>query len=439
MMRNTRFSLREQTLRQKLRFWTSFPLPNPCGITPKWGFSETAAPFHSCRFAPGRAAPFLFGKEDEERKMTFAECRRGLGTRSPHLLACKSLFDFVILSMATNFLSTGTGQSGKGAGSRHVAYISGLDKYSDKDEVLKVIDKNIPPSVAKDGVDFFQKADLMERANGRSYRRLIIAIPREATDKTAWAQGLVDDILKDKHPYRLAIHDKGDGNPHAHLMFSERGLAVCKTPKDFFCRKNPKDRTFSEKQWLVDTKALYLSHVKLVCPDFKPKMSGEPKIGPKLKFAGKSYETNRVEREKVVHLIRRGEAAMEKFAVRVDTAHAKYVATLKPSLQKIAQKMHIISKVMKPRKDGLPHTTEEILKELSRQMDAWLQSEASISKIRQQTAELKYQELQMRIDELMSYNRMKEAPRPFTFSPSSTIGRADKPSPTVPTRTRFKR
>ncbi len=61
-----------------------------------------------------------------------------------------------------------------------------------------------------------------------------MAIPREATDKAAWAQTSADRLLKDKHAYRLAIHDKGDGNPHTHLMFSEWELKEGKTAKDFF-------------------------------------------------------------------------------------------------------------------------------------------------------------------------------------------------------------
>jgi len=161
--------------------------------------------------ALGRFAPFLFGQEDQRTPQAF----EGVwGARSPPSGGvAKHGIDPVILFMATNYLSTRTGTAGKGAGAKHAAYISGLDRYAEKDEVKTVIDKIIPASVAKDGLEFFQKADELERANGRSYRSLIIAIPREAADKAAWAQTLVDDLLKDKHAYRLAIHDKGDGNP----------------------------------------------------------------------------------------------------------------------------------------------------------------------------------------------------------------------------------
>lgn len=176
--------------------------------------------------------------------------------------------------MAINFLSTRTGVAAQGAGANHVAYISGLDNHSEKNEVKLVIDKLIPASVAKDGKAFFEQADLLERANGRSFRSLVIAIPREATDQTKWTLDFVDDLLKDKHAYRVAIHDKGDGNPHAHLMFSERGLIEGATAKDFFSRKNPKPAHVSSMkdsaQWLVDAKALHLTHVRKVAPDFTP-------------------------------------------------------------------------------------------------------------------------------------------------------------------------
>jgi hypothetical protein len=202
--------------------------------------------------------------------------------------------------MATYFLRTRTGKAATGAGKKHAEYISGQDKYADKNEVQAVVDKNLP-KWAKDGVDFFKKADENERSNGRSYRSLTIAIPREATDKAQWAQAFVDDLLKDGHAYRLAIHDKGDGNPHAHLMFSERGrnFENGDDPKDYFTRKNGKDAAFKSKHWLKDAKALYLTHVQKVAPDFEwtpETKSGEQHIGPKVKNAGFEFEVARTKR-----------------------------------------------------------------------------------------------------------------------------------------------
>lgn len=206
--------------------------------------------------------------------------------------------------MATFYVKTSTGTASKSAGKRHAHYIAGEEKHDDKKEVVAVVDKNLP-AWAKNAADFFGKADELERANGRSYRDLVIAIPTEAKDPTAWAQAFTDDLLKDKHAYRLAIHDKGDGNPHAHLMFCERGRNnenKADDPKSYFVRSNPKNRDFSKESWLEDTKKTYMAHVKKVAPSFewsKEQATGQVKVGPKLKNAGPKYEESRKQRERL--------------------------------------------------------------------------------------------------------------------------------------------
>ena len=332
--------------------------------------------------------------------------------------------------MATNYLATRTGTAGTGAGAKHAAYISGLDRHADKTEVQAVMDKNIPASVAKDGLAFFQKADELERANGRSYRSLIIAIPREATDKTAWAQTFTDDLLKDKHAYRLAIHDKGDGNPHAHLMFSERGLKEGQTAKDFFSRKNPKPTYATSKKesadWLKNAKALYLTHVQKVAPDFVPTPKGEPKIGPKLKNASAAFEAKRADREKTVHGIRDGEKSLQILDAKIlDGKTAYAIDQHRPAFERLTPNQHpkaratIRLHISKPNKDGSPKTMKQILDDVGRAIAQWLKA---------QTVELERmaQEAQARA---MEAERQRLAahggiPSPFDFRPSSTWGRA---------------
>lgn len=329
--------------------------------------------------------------------------------------------------MATNYLATRTGSAGKGAGGKHATYISGLDRHADKTEVQAVIDKNIPASVAKDGLEFFQKADELERANGRSYRSLIVAIPREAVDKTAWAQTYVDDLLKDRHAYRLAIHDKGDGNPHAHLMFSERGLKEGQTAKDFFSRKNPKPTYATSKKesadWLKNAKALYLTHVQKVAPDFVPTPKGEPKIGPKLKNASAAFEAKRAKRENQVHRIRNGEAelaTLDAYLVNHKTHFA--FQHFKPQFEKTPIKTQATIKdrmrlhVSKPNTDGSPKTLKQILEELSQVVARWI---ADIARENERKAQEAQQQAMNAERE-----RLKATPSPFGFSPSSSWGRA---------------
>jgi MobA/MobL family len=328
--------------------------------------------------------------------------------------------------MATFFLSTRTGSAGTGAGEKHAAYISGLDRHADKTEVQTVIDKNIPASVAKDGLAFFQKADELERANGRSYRSLIIAIPREATDKTAWAQTFADDLLKDKHAYRLAIHDKGDGNPHAHLMFSERGLKEGKTAKDFFSRQNPKDRFISHKDWLSTAKLAYLQHVQGVCPTYTPKLTGEPKIGQKLKNASPAWEAQRAKRENQVHRIRNAEAELAKVDASLVAQKTAYVIDQhRPNFERLTPqnqtrgrakiKLHI----SKPNKDGSPKTLKQILKEVEQAIANWLK--AQTEELERMAREAQARAMEAERQRLAALGGI---PSPFAFSPSSSWGRA---------------
>ncbi len=216
--------------------------------------------------------------------------------------------------MATFYLRTRTGLACKKAGRRHAAYIAGTQQYCDKSEVKHVIDKNLP-TWAKNADEFFAAADENERANGRSYRSIVFAIPHEAPDKKQWSQQLVDQLLGERHTYRLAIHIPDDGhNPHAHLMFSERGIKALDATK-FFSRSNAKDPTYSgnkSKQWLERAKQHYLALIRVLCPNYTPPNSGEQKVGPKLLGASPVYEEQRQTRERMVDELRQDSQELQR-------------------------------------------------------------------------------------------------------------------------------
>jgi hypothetical protein len=208
--------------------------------------------------------------------------------------------------MATFYLRTRTGLACKKAGQSHALYIAGLAKYKDKTEVQFVIDKNLP-TWASNADDFFTKADENERSNGRSFRSIVFAIPYEANDKEQWAQEFTQTLLGDRHAYRLAVHIPLNGhNPHAHLMFTERGQSAM--PADtYFSRKNAKEKAFSgskSKQWLEGAKRQYLALIRRLCPDYTPPNSGEPKIGQALPFSTSIYEDKRQARIAEVERLR---------------------------------------------------------------------------------------------------------------------------------------
>lgn len=186
--------------------------------------------------------------------------------------------------MATNHIETRSGR----AGASHCDYVCGVGKYGSKEEVSFVEAGNLP-DFAKTARDFFKQAEENERANGRTYRGLIIAIPNEAEDKIKWCQELVKSIVKDQ-TYLFGIHLL-DGNPHMHLMFSERTNTRDLQPDKYFSRCNKKIREFTKKSWMNDTKEKYLEAVKKVAPDYKPK----PKpTKPKKRHQFKAYQKKQI-------------------------------------------------------------------------------------------------------------------------------------------------
>lgn len=229
----------------------------------------------------------------------------------------------------------------RGSGAKHALYVAGDGRYADRDDVLHVEDGNLP-KWAGNAVEFFKAADELERGDytkkaktqdglqyeklvrGRAYKEVEAAIPREAKDPVQWAKDYARDLLGDKHPYRLAVHDKAAGgggrNTHMHLMFSTRTMdGHDRTKEAFFKRaasayRHPKTKELVQRDpasggaakspyWnsrdsIDKTRTAFEKHVQRAAPDFKMQRSEapEPKIGPALKKAGKQYEAGREER-----------------------------------------------------------------------------------------------------------------------------------------------
>ena len=126
------------------------------------------------------------------------------------------------------------------------------------------------PSWAKTDKDFWKGADRYERANARLGLEVEIALPRELNDeaKIILAKRIRSEIVKDSQPYTMAIHrgvKTAGGNPHIHLIFSERALDGIERDRDkFFRRANTKqpekggakkDRSLKKDRWLEDLRS----------------------------------------------------------------------------------------------------------------------------------------------------------------------------------------
>jgi len=141
------------------------------------------------------------------------------------------------------------GSKAKGASGReNFRYLCREGKYQQRNDLVEVVHQNYPAWAKEDPKQFWQAADIYERANARVYTELEIALPRELSPSQQLK--LVNDFAQqeigDRHPYTLAIHCPlaldGGRNPHFHLMMTERSLAdgVVRDKKTFFKRANSK-------------------------------------------------------------------------------------------------------------------------------------------------------------------------------------------------------
>jgi hypothetical protein len=128
----------------------------------------------------------------------------------------------------------------------HAHYIARDGQYERRGGVELVESGNMPEFAQADPHSFWVAADTHERANGRTYTELQIALPRELdpAQRQELAREATREILGDRFAYTLAVHvplakDNID-QPHMHLMFSERAVteATREMPEERFFKRN---------------------------------------------------------------------------------------------------------------------------------------------------------------------------------------------------------
>ena len=143
-------------------------------------------------------------------------------------------------------------------------YVTRQDTYDDPDldPAIYTESDHMPSWAEDDPAEYWDAADLYERANGRLYVSADFALPLglSAEDQIALAREFAHELTDEEAlPYTLAIHAGRDENgeehnPHAHLMFSERqNDGIERSRDEWFRRANsehperggaPKSRTF---------------------------------------------------------------------------------------------------------------------------------------------------------------------------------------------------
>jgi hypothetical protein len=159
-------------------------------------------------------------------------------------------------------------------------YITRTGEYDDRsrDPATHVESGNMPEWATDDAREYWDAADLYERANGRLYVSGDVALPRGLSDEeqVGLARSLVEDLTsEEKLPYTFAIHSGRDAegqehNPHVHLMFSEReNDGVERAKEQWFQRANrerpdrggaPKSRAFHGRQWVERAREEWAEH-----------------------------------------------------------------------------------------------------------------------------------------------------------------------------------
>ena len=126
-------------------------------------------------------------------------------------------------------------------------YIEREGRYEkDGEELEHKEHENMPEWAEDDPEKYWEAADEHERANGRLYSEVQFALPKELNEEerreaaSSFAERLTGG---ERLPYTLAIHRGGANgeNPHAHLMFSERGNdGIERSGEQWFKRHNAK-------------------------------------------------------------------------------------------------------------------------------------------------------------------------------------------------------
>ena len=126
-------------------------------------------------------------------------------------------------------------------------YIEREGRYEgDRSELEHSESGHMPEWAEEDAHAYWEAADAHERANGRLYSEVVFALPVELDEgqRRELAQEFTQSLTgEERLPYTLAIHRGGPNgeNPHAHLMFSERGNdGIERSAEQWFRRYNGK-------------------------------------------------------------------------------------------------------------------------------------------------------------------------------------------------------
>ena len=169
-------------------------------------------------------------------------------------------------------VKTGTRGGGQSASAKY-DYLGREGRYAKDAEELEYRESgNMPQWAEDDPRAYWEAADEHERANGRLFQQVEVALPVELDERQRreLAGSFAERLTKEERlPYTLAIHRGGEAgeNPHMHLVISERANdGLERSAEQWFKRANgkhperggaKKSRTMMDKHWIAQTRQVW--------------------------------------------------------------------------------------------------------------------------------------------------------------------------------------
>jgi hypothetical protein len=223
-----------------------------------------------------------------------------------------------------NIINKKSGRSATGAAAyrtgevlRSAAYRSGeklqdgeiIHDYRAKSGVVYseiMLPENAPPEYADRQTLWNAVDEIEKRKDAQLAREIIVALPREfeLDTQVELLRVYIEVNFVDKGMIAdFSIHDKGDGNPHAHIMLSTRHV----TPKGF----GKKNRDWNRRELIMEWRESWADINNYV-------LEG---LGFEDRIDHRSYKEQGIDREPMIHLGHEA-AAMEKRGIK--TAKGDY-------------------------------------------------------------------------------------------------------------------
>lgn len=238
-------------------------------------------------------------------------------------------------------ITCGSRAGGKLCATEKFDYNNRLDRWAEKHDGPLAFSEsgNMPSWAADDPRKFWEAADKFERANGTLYFNDEFAIPLDLATRDqqlASARDHVRQLIGDKHPYTLTMHDN-KGNPHCDLQWSSSTLdGIERGPEIFFKRANGKNperggcrKVDYDRDWIIAARALWAEvankHLEAA--------------GSNVRIDHRSYAERGIDKVPGIHLGRKAHRLEKAGKATMRSVRNKERAHLNTSLQEVQSKI----------------------------------------------------------------------------------------------------